>query len=84
MANPMKDRLVKILGNTFIKQHGISKVESTADYLLANGATVPVRCKDCKYFTVDTFKQTMCNRTFTMFEMKPDDYCSYGERKDAE
>lgn len=36
MANPIKDRLVKILGNTFIKQHGILKIQSTADYLLAN------------------------------------------------
>ena len=40
-----------------------------------------VRCKDCKYFITDTFKRTMCNRTFTMFEMNENDFCSYGERK---
>lgn len=44
MANPMKDRLVKILGNTVIKQLGISKVESTADYLLAN-KVIALPCK---------------------------------------
>lgn len=42
-----------------------------------------VRCKDCKHFMTDTFKRTMCNRTFTMFEMNENDFCSYGERKGA-
>jgi hypothetical protein len=36
MEKQMKNRLVKVLGNTCIQQFGISKVESTADYLLAN------------------------------------------------
>ena len=40
-----------------------------------------IRCKDCKHFITDTFKRTMCNRTFTMFEMNENDFCSYGERK---
>lgn len=39
-----------------------------------------VRCKECKHFIIDTFKRTMCNRTFTMFEMNGNDFCSYGER----
>lgn len=37
------------------------------------------RCKNCKHFITDTFKRTMCNRTFTMFEMNENDFCSYGE-----
>ena len=40
-----------------------------------------IRCKDCRHFIVDTFKRPMCNRTFTMFEMKPNDFCSYAEIK---
>ena len=42
-----------------------------------------VRCKNCKHFITDTFKRTMCNRTFTMFEMNENDFCSYGERKEG-
>jgi hypothetical protein len=36
----IKDKLMKILGNTFIIQHGVMRVETTADYLLANNVTV--------------------------------------------
>jgi hypothetical protein len=42
-----------------------------------------VRCKNCKHFITDTFKRTMCNRTFTMFEMNENDFCSYGEKKEG-
>jgi hypothetical protein len=41
-----------------------------------------VRCKDCKFFITDGFNRTMCNRTFTMFEMTENDFCSYGKRKE--
>lgn len=40
-----------------------------------------VRCKDCEYFMEDIFKRTVCNRTFDMFVMKTNDFCSYGKRK---
>lgn len=43
-----------------------------------------VRCKDCKYFVRNVFNQTACNRTFDMFGMLEDDFCSNGERKDGE
>ena len=42
-----------------------------------------VRCKECKHFITDTFKRTMCNRTFTMFEMNENDFCSFGVRKEG-
>lgn len=50
-------------------------------FLSKKDVVLVVRCKDCKYFITDVFKRTMCNRTFTMFEMNENDYCSYGERK---
>lgn len=44
-----------------------------------------VRCKDCKYYTMNTeLLGNVCNRLFTVFPMKPDDFCSYGERKNGE
>lgn len=44
-----------------------------------------VRCKDCKHYVTNTeLLGNVCNRLFTVFPMKPDDFCSYGERKDNE
>lgn len=60
------------------------------DDSIPNAATVcdmqeVVRCKDCKYYTMNTeLLGNVCNRLFTVFPMKSDDFCSYGERKDNE
>lgn len=44
-----------------------------------------VRCKDCKYYTMNTeLLGNVCKRLFTVFSMKPDDFCSYGEGKNEE
>lgn len=42
-----------------------------------------VRCKDCKYYNMNTGLY-VCNHLFTVFPMKPDDFCSRAERKDEE
>lgn len=56
------------------------KDESTAEDVVG-----VVRCKDCKYYTMNTeLLGNVCNRLFTVFPMKSDDFCSYGERKDEE
>ena len=42
-------------------------------------------CKNCKHYTMNTeLLGNVCNSLFTVFPMKPDDFCSYGERKDEE
>lgn len=51
----MKAKLVEILGNTFIKREGVAVVESTADYLLANGVILPP-CKVGDRYVMDTAK----------------------------
>ena len=43
-----------------------------------------VRCKDCVNYTVDSFNQKVCTRTFNHFCMKDDDFCSYGEMRSSE
>lgn len=44
-----------------------------------------VRCEDCKHYAMNTeLLGNVCNRLFTVFPMKSDDFCSYGERKDEE
>lgn len=65
--------------------------EMLADYLLSHGVTIPVRCAECKYYR--NHPNGLCYRwTEPSINAKgykgevhcvePDDYCSYGERKD--
>lgn len=47
-----------------------------------------VRCKDCKHYGGITFGN-ICRRWSAIYSgvkncTKPDDYCSYGERKDGD
>ena len=57
-----------------------------ADALIANGATIPVRCEGCKYYIEN---QRRCDHPCLDFdvecfdhwlEMESSDFCSYGER----
>ena len=42
-----------------------------------------VRCKDCKHYEIHRPKVLEnCERNGYLIPMKPDDFCSYGERKD--
>ena len=54
-----------------------------ADYLIENGVTIPVRCKDCEFChynsSADTYKCTSMNGMYRT--VSPDDFCSYGERE---
>ena len=87
----MKDEYIR-------KQDAIDEINANADDLEQNGGipfaqgaramaivveqmppadVVPVvRCKDCEYFNI----RHWCNLNETDFN--PDDYCSYGERRE--
>ena len=42
-----------------------------------------VRCRDCKHYEIHKPKVLEnCERKGYIIPMKPDDFCSYGERKD--
>lgn len=52
-----------------------------------------VRCKDCKHYQYNKAYGTICNHPELEFDVecyahwlntKPDDFCSYGERRDGE
>ena len=49
--------------------------------LKSNGIVFPTRCKDCKRYS----QSGLCNLYLSVsHEMKPDDFCSYGERREGE
>ena len=40
-----------------------------------------VRCRECKWFDKDNLGDTYCTWSKGLCDAKPDDFCSYGERK---
>ena len=67
-------------------------IEGLADYLIANGVTIPVRCNDCKFALVKldvanpfiAATQLVCSNGINWRAVEPNHSCSYGERKDNE
>lgn len=73
--------------------HFINGIESVMEYaeLLPTVDAVPVvRCKDCKWFADNNDGEWFGCWLFQTIQIipedapKPDDFCSYGERKDGE
>ncbi len=55
-------------------------------YQLAKAPTADVvevvKCKDCKHYEIGKSYTPYCNNVMNLFEeMKPTDFCSYGERR---
>lgn len=73
MGNEMRDRLVELLQEYTDKNNGGGSNHGRADHLIANDVVPVVRCKDCK-----NWNDGDCYRIELT---RPDDYCSYGERK---
>lgn len=52
------------------------------DHLIANGVTIPVRCKDCTYWkNAKVNKKGFLICPASGMEITEEDYCSYGERR---
>ena len=56
-------------------------VGECVDILIANGVTIPVRCKDCKHLSDDGYCQQNLYGIAPHKIPKDDDFCSYGEKK---
>ena len=41
-----------------------------------------VRCQDCKYWNTDGCREGVGECTWAYYMTKPDDFCSYGERRE--
>ena len=86
----LKRRIVFWDKNTFGKlraelDHLRHERDQAVEELHRNTDAVPVvRCKDCKWFTMDNTGGAYCNHpTCVLFNgYEPDAFCSYGERKE--
>ena len=84
MAEIKLNKRYKYAGDIFRKLIGIGfDIETATAFLneVADADVVPVvRCKDCKHLMFsDCYGE--CSRGY-MGIVSPDDYCSYGERRD--
>ena len=54
------------------------------DHLIANGVTIPVRCKECKHMihNSNVYPQDIgCLFFRTDYGIEPEHFCSHGERR---
>ena len=84
-----REKLIELIQNAV---NGCARhwAEIIADYLLANGVIVPIRCKDCEFYTHIIQASTKwksktfyCTRNVNM-KMNENDYCSCAKLKERE
>ena len=83
----VREKLVELLAEFYGSDPMYYGVDASAiaQHLIDNGVTPVVRCKDCKYYEIHKPKVLEnCERNGYIIPMKPDDFCSYGERKDGD
>ena len=86
----MRDRLSELLseclcfGYDDITGTNYVKVSDTADRLIENGVTIPVRCKDCREWCREEIAKRYNAPRYCMLTgviTDEDDFCSCGERR---
>lgn len=77
--NSVKTRMTISILQTIAKKGFYADL--IADDLIKEGATIPVRCKDCKYSKFLSYcSKYECLRHDERIKYA-DDYCNFGERK---
>ena len=83
----MLKKLIELLDNALLSVdwdgNDYPDTDKAAEILIANGVTIPVRCKDCVWYENGKSYDAYCNHpTDGMNYSAEDDFCSYGERGD--
>ena len=69
-------------------RHAFKTRQDIEDWLNSSptiDAVPVVRCRDCKHYEIHKPKVLEnCERKGYIIPMKPDDFCSYGERKEGD
>ena len=69
---------------------GVSDMEIFAKEVIGDAPTVDavevVRCKECKHYMLweDSDDKKTCAKSIGLMVSSPDDFCSYGERREGE
>lgn len=78
----MREKLIELLREV---QYLGGLEEKIADHLITNGVTIPVRCKDCKWYRIaptDNVPYCCHESGYCGEHMKGLFFCACGERKD--
>lgn len=85
----VKEKLIEILSVPIYPHEQADLAEAVADFLLDNGVTIPVRCKDCKHwaFTCDNMGNCQNPRFAIPGTVDPTmcahEFCALGEREET-
>ena len=74
----MREKLIELID----QYYSDPRIQSFEDHLIANGVTIPVRCKDCKHFWESFSGTHSCKLHKGLVGTKYDTFCSHGERKE--
>jgi hypothetical protein len=78
----IKETLIDLLTGYSLDTY--EDVQYVADELIAKGVLPVVRCKDCKHFEfAHDCNFHAADENGTPIFVREDDFCSYGERKEA-
>ena len=82
------DRAMEIVRNQGIAHPNSYHLTNYATLILREAPTVDavevVRCKDCNHCDPENYHCDHYMGTVVPLSRKPDDFCSYGERKDGD
>ena len=87
MVMGMREKLIELLINSpglEVLFGGEEEFAKNADFLIANGVTIPVRCKDCDKFCPEEIRKLYNTDKYCMrigCVVADDDFCSCGERR---
>ena len=91
----VKEKLVELLceahnkaidAEAFADASYAQQIEMEADYLIANGVSIPIRCKDCNHWLKDVpgCTDAIGRCRFGNYMVGAAGYCVYGERRTNE
>ncbi len=76
-------KTIELIDKYIIKQSDDTEYNPPS-YIWTDNTGEIVRCKDCKHGEPFMENKIRCGSTFDRQMMCPDDYCSYGARKEKE
>ena len=79
----MREELIGLLDRITAKFRfdAWENTDKIADFLIANGISIPVRCKDCKRRNTVLCPVESSWEDYPWKNTEDNDYCSYGERR---